>query len=212
MKITKFAHACVLVETPDRVGLFDPGNYSWESGTFDIEKLEKLDDILITHQHPDHMYLPFITALIAKFPNVSITTTEGALEELKSKGITNVSTVESDVVSLFRSDHEPMEPLASPPQVANTGIHYLNMISHPGDSHHFDETKTVLALPICAPWGITARAAAIITELQPQYVLPIHDWLWRDEIRLKFYERFSEFCKDAGATFLTPEDGKPIEI
>ena len=53
MKITKFVHSCLLVEMPapiSRTALFDPGVWS----TVDVNKLEYLDDIIITHEHGDH--------------------------------------------------------------------------------------------------------------------------------------------------------------
>ena len=53
MKITKFVHSCILVETPERVGLFDPGVFSERA--FNPETLQKLDDIIITHKHQDHL-------------------------------------------------------------------------------------------------------------------------------------------------------------
>ncbi len=174
MKITKFAHSCVLIETPDRVGLFDPGDWSWDSGSFDLNKLERLDDILITHEHGDHMYLPFIKELLSKFPQANIITTEPAATQLQAEGIKNVTSSSNDLATLFSANHESMEPLADAPP-ANTGIHYLDVFTSPGDSHHFAETKKILALPITAPWGTTAKAAAIIEELKPEYVLPVHD-------------------------------------
>jgi L-ascorbate metabolism protein UlaG (beta-lactamase superfamily) len=211
MKITKFAHSCVLIETADRVGLFDPGIYSWNSGSFEIDKLDHLDDILITHEHTDHMHLPFIKALTAKFPDVTITTTESAAALLASQGITNAKHAARDGISLFQSAHESMEPLLpTPPQCI--GIHYLESFSHPGDGHHFRESKSILALPITGRWGTTVRAAAIIKELRPAYVLPIHDWLWREEIRLKTYSEFGTFCENLGVTFLAIHDGLAIEI
>lgn len=211
MKITKFAHSCVLVETPDRVGLFDPGDWSWDSGSFDINKLERMDDILITHEHTDHMYLPFIKTLLSRFPQASIITTEPAATQLRAEGINNVVSSNNEFATLFNANHESMEPLADAPP-ANTGIHYLDVFTSPGDSHHFAETKKVLALPITAPWGTTAKAAAIIEELRPEYVVPVHDWLWRDEICQMFYERLSAFCDKLGIQFIQTKNGEPIEI
>lgn len=211
MKITKFGHSCVLIETPDRVGIFDPGDWSWNSGSFDINKLERLDDILITHEHADHMYLPFIKVLLKKFPQASIITTEPAAAQLLLEGINNVVSSSNNFVALFSANHESMEPLADAPPV-NTGIHYLDVFTSPGDSHHFTDTKKVLALPITAPWGTTAKAAALIEELRPKYVLPVHDWLWREEICQKFYERLSVFCDKLDIKFIEAKDGEPVEI
>ena len=69
MKITKFVHACLLVEMPgpvNRTVLFDPGVFSEE--VLDADKLEHLDDIIITHVHSDHVSVPLLKILLAKFP------------------------------------------------------------------------------------------------------------------------------------------------
>src|ERR1700759_359035 len=84
-KITKFVHACLLVETPDRVALFDPGMMS--VGSIDLDKLSRLDDIFITHAHGDHYDIDFLKKAVAKFPNVRITTTPEMVEELGKAGI-----------------------------------------------------------------------------------------------------------------------------
>jgi L-ascorbate metabolism protein UlaG (beta-lactamase superfamily) len=210
MKITKYVHSCLLVETPDRVGIIDPGNYSWESGLFDVDRLERLDDIMITHEHPDHMYLPFVRLLVQKFPSAKITTTKSAAVQLRKEGIDNIGITSYSSVELFTADHETMEPLLSVP--ANTGVHYLGQITHPGDSHHFDVSKDILALPITAPWGTVARAAQLGKDLKPKYVIPIHDWHYKDEARLFFYDRLADFFSTLGINFMRPIDGKTLEL
>ncbi len=209
MKITKYAHSCLLIETDERVGLFDPGNYSWD--LFNIDNLNRLDYILITHEHADHMYLPFVKALTEKFPDAHITTTESAANILREAGIVNVASENNQHVTLFSADHESMEPLSSVP-LTNKGIHYLDVFTSPGDSHHFSETKKILALPVTAPWGTIVRAAEIIEELKPEYVIPIHDWLWREDVCQRFYEIMSNFCIKQGVKFLQPINGQSIDI
>ena len=211
MKLTKFAHSCVLVETPERVGIFDPGSYSWKSGTFEPDRLKSLDDIIITHEHPDHMHLPFIRTLVDKFPEANIVTTETAANLLRGDGLENVRVIGNTAISLFQAIHESAEPLSPPPPL-NIGIHYLNQLSHPGDCQHFDESKSVLALPVTGTWGTTARAASLVQELKPEYVLPIHDWNWHDTARSRYYERFNDYCEELGVNFLQPVDGQTLEI
>ena len=210
MKLTKYAHSCILVEDDGRVGLFDPGNYSYQFGNFKVDNLNQLDDLMITHEHQDHLFMPFIKAVTAKFPNINIVTTEVAKQQLAAEGISNVSTVGNSYIELFKADHESMEPLFSVNQ--NVGVHYLNKLSHPGDSHHFEATKAVLALPITAPWGTVAKAAEIGQTLKPKYIIPIHDWQYNDDARAGMYDRLSAFFDQLGITFLKPVDGQTIEI
>ena len=139
MKITKFVHSCLLVEMPDRTALFDPGVFS----AVDVDKLKYLDDIFITHIHGDHFNPDLIKKLVAKFPQVRITATPEIVEALAAQGV-HASTKAPDGAVLFESPHEVVRPFfpAEPPQ--EIGVHYLDVLSHPGDCHNFTQTATGL--------------------------------------------------------------------
>ncbi len=210
MKITKFTHSCLLVEMPapvNRTALFDPGSFS----TVDVGSLEYLDDIFITHIHGDHMDVELIKKLVAKFPAVRITTTPEAAAQLQEQGI-QADVKAPEGVSFFDSPHEVIRPFfpVEPPQ--EIGVHYLDKLSHPGDSHSFKETKAVLALPVQAPWGSTVDAARLALELKPKYVIPIHDWHWSDQARQSVYDRFEKTFGDAGITFIKAINGEPFVL
>jgi len=211
MKITKFVHSCLLVEMPspvNRTVVFDPGVFS----TLDPGKLEYLDDIFITHGHADHMAPELIRKLQAKFPKVRITAPADARQQLEQAGVANVSSEAPDGVRFFSAPHEPIRPYfpSDPPE--EFGYHYLDMLSDPGDSHSFHETMPILALPVTAPWGDVVEATKVALELKPKFVLPIHDWHWRDEARQGLYETLEERFEDAGITFLKLVDGEPVVI
>lgn len=210
MKITKLGHACLLVEMPDPVNrtvLFDPGNMS----TVDITSLEYLDDIFVTHNHSDHLDVEIIKRLLAKFPDVRITTTPQTVEQLKGQGIT-ASSDPPEGVRFFDSPHESTRPLyaTDPPQ--EVGIHYLEKLSHPGDSHSFNETMPVLALPITAPWGAITGAVRLALKLKPKYIVPIHDWHWRDEARISTYNNMEKLFAEQGITFIKAVNGEPFVL
>ena len=208
MKITKFVHSCLLVETPERVALFDPGTLSEEA--LEIDKLARLDDIFVTHEHADHISLDLIKRLVKKFPAVRITSTSSVVKQLDEAGIT-ASNQPPDGVEFFEAPHESVAPLFDhPPE--EIGIHYLGVLSDPGDSHSFNETKEILALPITAPWGSSVKALNLALRLEPKHVLPIHDWHWRDEARRQTYDLFSRILGEKGITFHKLETGVPVEI
>lgn len=209
MKITKFEHSCLLVETPGHVALFDPGFMSEEA--LIVDNLSALDDIFITHEHGDHISIPLVKRLVSKFPAVRITATPAVVEQLQVEGIEAHAEAPEGVV-FFDSPHEAIKPFFDAPPPQEIGIHYLDTLSHPGDSHSFHETKGILALPVQAPWGSTVRAVEVALELKPKHVLPIHDWHWRDEARQQMYERMEELFKEKGITFHKLETGQPVEI
>jgi L-ascorbate metabolism protein UlaG (beta-lactamase superfamily) len=209
VKITKYVHSCLFIETPERVGIIDPGDYSWKSGLFDVERLDRLDDIVITHEHPDHFHVPFVKALLAKFPGTSVTTTEPVAAALRQEGVA-AGVIGNEAVEVFPAGHETMEPLAVPPP--NIGVHYLGALTHPGDSHHFTATKEILALPVTAPWGTVPRALQLALDLKPRYVVPIHDWHWNDTARAAMFQRFEGFFGNHGITFIKTNNGEAVEV
>jgi len=205
VKITKLVHSCLLVEAPGRNALFDPGVYS----TVDLNTLPKLDDIIITHVHADHFNVDLVEQLAALYPRARITTTPEIIEQLHAKNVAATG-VASDGLELFLAPHEGREPFLAPPQ--NIGVHYLGALSHPGDSHSFSTTKPVLALPVQAPWGSTQRAFDLAVELKPKYVVPIHDWHWRDEARTGLYNMLEQLFAAEGITFIKAVNGEPFEL
>ena len=207
MKITKFVHSCLLVETPNRVALFDPGIMSTTS--LNVDQISRLDDIFITHIHADHVDVQLVAKLVDKFPDVRITSTPEVITKLKESDIIG-SDKPPEGVSFFDSPHEDVKPLAEPPQ--QIGVNYLDILSHPGDSHSFGETKAIMALPITAPWGSSIRAINLVLELKPQHVLPIHDWHWRDEARQQMYDTFERILSEQNITFHKLQTGAPIDI
>ena len=207
MRITKFVHSCLLVEMPigGRTALFDPGSYS----TVNVDELERLDDIFITHNHGDHMSIDLIKKLVAKVPEVRITTTAEAIEQLAAAGITATNDP-PEGAAFFDSRHESVEPLFPTPQ--EHGIHYLDMFSHPGDSHSFRETKAVLALPLQAPWGAPIDAVNLALELKPRFIVPIHDWHWSDAARSGMYDLLEPVFKQSDIIFVKAVNGTPFTL
>lgn len=211
MKITKFVHSCLLVEMPEPVSrtvLFDPGVMSEE--VLAGHNFEFLDDIIITHEHSDHLSMPCVKRLVEQFPDVSITASQSVVNQLQSEGI-SASSQESEGIVFFEAPHEHGEPLLTkyPEQI---GVHYLDTLTHPGDCHTFKETKAILALPITAPWGSTVRAVNLALELKPKYILPIHDWHYRDEARTQTYNNLEQFFAGKGIAFVKLETGEPVVL
>src|SRR5581483_6257867 len=135
MKLTKFVHACVLVEDGKHVALFDPGNFSWQSGLIKVDSWPKLDYVIITHEHEDHFSEDFCKALIQKFPDVQWVATEPVVAKLRELGAQKTSSTSIENVEIAPLAHASMSPLAPDPNVPNIAVHYKNKISHPGDSH-----------------------------------------------------------------------------
>lgn len=211
MKITKLTHACLLVEMPEPVNrtvLFDPGTMSRDM--IEAADLKYLDDIVITHEHFDHFDKDMVKKLFEKFPAINILAPQPVVDTLAAMNIPASATPPEGMV-LFDSPHEEMMPLGQEPP-AEIGVHYLGKLSHPGDSHSFNESKDILALPVDAPWGSTVNAVRLAVRLKPKYVVPIHDFMWRDEWREQFYGNMAKFFETQGITMVRPVDGEPFVL
>lgn len=210
MKITKFVHSCLLVEMPapvNRTALFDPGAMSQVD--LNIDKLQFLDDIIITHSHQDHFHLPLIKQLVAKFPKVRVTAPNEVAAALQAQGVT-ASDQPSDGIVFFDAPHESVAPLFPTPQ--EIGVYYLDKLTAPGDSHSFSASKAILALPVQAPWGSTIKAVNLALKLKPRHVLPVHDWHWSDEARQGMYELMADAFQKNGIIFHKLTTGEPVVI
>lgn len=210
MKITKFVHSCLLVEMPapvNRTVLFDPGVMS--ESALDVDKLEFLDDVVITHIHSDHVSTDLVKRLVAKFPNVRITTTPEVVDMLAKEGIA-ASAEAPEGITFFESPHADLRPWGQAPQ--EIGVHYLGALSHPGDSHDFHESKEILAMPMTAPWGSMIKAVNVALELKPKHVIPIHDWHWKDEALDQMYSNLEGVFTSQGITLHRPKTGEPFVI
>jgi L-ascorbate metabolism protein UlaG (beta-lactamase superfamily) len=208
MKVTKLVHSCLLVEMPapiNRTVLFDPGILS----TVNADNLEYLDDIVITHSHSDHFSPEIVKQLVAKFPTVRITAADDVVAALNAESIAATSAAGEGMI-FFESPHEDIEPMFPTPP--NLGVHYLDRLTHPGDSLHFSETMPVLALPVDAPWGAPNDALRLALKLKPKYVIPIHDWFWHEQARTAQYNRFAEVLGEQGIEFIKPVNGEPFVL
>lgn len=207
MNIIKYTHSCLYVEDFGKTYLFDPGIYSVQSG-LNTNLFEALDYLLITHEHEDHMDINFIKQLISKFPNLIIKTNNSVVEILKMHGILASSESDENVL-LKKILHEKLFDKNSP---ENVSITVNNKIMHVGDSFQINESPEILAFPIQAPWGSYVDAIEKIKSIKPKIVIPIHDWHWRDHVRIALQTRAKEFLTQYEIEFYELQDGKMIEI
>jgi L-ascorbate metabolism protein UlaG (beta-lactamase superfamily) len=178
--ITKLVHACLLVDVNGKRILIDPGGFSWDDERFDVSMVEGVDRILITHEHADHVSFDFVRAALERSNEAEVETTPSLQAILAEQGIDSVT----DGTPQFVSPHERI-PIGPGPQ--NTGFHVEYVLSHPGDSHSFNETMPILAMPFVAPWGSLTHGVDRARLVKPKYVIPIHDWFLSDGGRAFMY-------------------------
>lgn len=203
MTIAKYLHSCILVQDDNLTLLFDPGNYTYEAKVFDAATLTKLDYIVITHEHQDHMHIPFIKELLEKFPDAKIITNMSAQKLLQDAGIES-STEGVAGINIVRTSHEKIFGV-TPPE--NIMFEINNTLTHPGDSLQFSLSTPILLLPVQAPWCSLTQAVEFAISQNPKVIIPIHDWHWRDEATQMFYERLEKHFSEHEIKFIKPMTG-----
>lgn len=192
MRLTKFEHACVLVEDADARILIDPGAYS-----HGFESLTDLTAILITHQHADHIDLDRIDGLVAGNPQAQVFADDATTTLLTERGITVTTVTEGDrldvgtEVTAHGINHAVIHP--DVPVIPNVGYLVSGRLFHPGDAFTVPTAPVdVLCLPTGAPWLKVAEAVDYLRRVAPRLAVPIHEAvLARPAMHYNLFERLA---------------------
>ena len=155
MKVTKYEHACLLVEELDQHLVIDPGMFATSLPT----DLKNVMAVVITHQHGDHLDKDRLQTILMANPELTIFAPQDVLDELadvsakKVLAETGVShTAGSFALDFFGNDHAIIYETVP---CQNVGVMVNKTLYYPGDS--FTEPGTdvkLLAIPSGAPWMV----------------------------------------------------------
>jgi len=192
----------------DWVGLFDAGGWA-DRGL--IDAVNHVDRIIYTHEHGDHFDIEILKSLATRFPNAHVICNTEIQKLIENAEIDIVVRNESQCTVAFDSPHE-QPPIPGAVAPAETGYHFKDIFTHPGDSQHFSVTKKVLAMPFIGPWGKTGDSIAKVLELKPEFVLPVHDWHYTPEAKVWLQGLLESAFEGTGIKLLPNENGKVIEL
>lgn len=179
MNLTHFGHACVLAAFETPAGgtrlLLDPGTYA--TG---FEEAHDLDAILITHEHPDHLDMDRLSALVKVNPGVRLIADPGASARLGPAGIDHEAvspgdafTVKGVSVAVMGGEHAVIHPQL--PRVSNNAYLIDGRLLHPGDALVVPPGPIdVLLVPVGGPWMKISEGIDYLREVAPSTAVPIH--------------------------------------
>lgn len=211
MQIIHFGHACVLVETDSARLLIDPGSFS--SG---FEQLTGLDAVLVTHQHPDHLDLERLPALLERNPQAPLVVDSGSAGQLAGLGLSHqvvdpgeqvrLGGVTVDVIG--GGDHAVIHP--DIPTIRNNGYLFEGSVLHPGDSFTTPPAPVdALLLPTAAPWLKLSEAVDYLRTVAPPVAVPIHQAVLAvPEMHYNLFRRLAP----AGTQLEVATPGQPLAL
>lgn len=213
MKITKIGHCCLLVEVEGKRILTDPGSFTSEQTPVD-----KIDIVLITHEHADHLHIDSLRKVLQNNPH-TIVVTNSAVGVLLSQSqivyrlLEGESTEMFDGVEITACDGKHEEIYEEIGQVQNTGYFVAGRFFYPGDAFmHPKREVEILALPLGGPWCTLANAIRYALHVKPKHAFPVHDGIERAD-RVGILRRLPDtILPENGTVFHDLKDGESFEV
>jgi L-ascorbate metabolism protein UlaG (beta-lactamase superfamily) len=195
MELTHFGHSCLLAEFDHTRILFDPGTFA-----HGFEGITGLSAILITHQHPDHVDVARLPALVAGNPDAALYTDSQTAAQLdapfQTVHVGDELQIGALTVRALGGRHAVIHPeipvIENISYLVDDGEHRARLM-HPGDALFVpEEPVDVLAAPAAAPWMRISEAIDYLRAVAPARAVPIHQGMITPDGRGIYYSRFAE--------------------
>lgn len=212
MTITKYAHACFVLEKDGSSLVIDPGVW-----TDDFVDPDNVSGILVTHEHPDHCDSGKISRLLEQNPTALVYGTAQIIVQLGNPN-SHVATpgevlrIGPFSVKFTGGEHAVIDPRMAPTE--NLGILVDEHVFYPGDSlvpPPIGHLEHVL-LPVSAPWCKVAEVFQFIRQLKPDNAYPTHDAILSDTGKELVDKMCTAVCDESQTSYRRLPTGKSIEL
>lgn len=213
MRITKFGHACVRIESASTTVVLDPGGWS------EREAVDGASAVLVTHEHPDHLDPDNLRATDAPVYTIAAVAKQIAEQAPEvSERVTVVAPGDSlDVgapVTVLGKKHAVIHPELQ--HFDNSG--YLleiegRRIFHPGDAlSERPEDLDLLLLPVHAPWNKISEVIDYGRAVGAPLSVAIHDGLLNERGLALVQRQLSGMLGEREQEYLRLEPGQEIPL
>lgn len=211
MKLTKYGHACIVLEEQGRRLVIDPGNFTASFGPAD-----NVAAVVVTHVHADHFDPGHLRKIMDASPGVQIFTTKEVAGQFQRPNTAVARGGDRFEAGPFRLEfngqhHAVIHPGWPFPQ--NIGVRVNDKFYYPGDSLTLPQGDVeTLAVPANAPWLKVSEAMDFIAQIKPRLCIPTHNGLLA-EAGLATYNRWlNEMCQREGIELNYLKPGESIDI
>ncbi len=219
MRLTKFAHSCIRMDTGAGVLTIDPGTFSAAR-----EALAGADACLLTHQHPDHLDVVALVAALREQPDLRVWGPDDALalvrqelepgeapDRLTEVGPDTHVDVAGTRVDTYGGQHALIHGLV--PVVDNLGYLVGDRLYHPGDSLTVPPVEVdTLLLPTHAPWSKVAEVLDFLVAVRPAKAFQVHDALLNERGQAAVEAHVTRFAERYGSSFEHLDPGDTREL
>jgi L-ascorbate metabolism protein UlaG (beta-lactamase superfamily) len=190
MRLTRYTHACVRLESDGRVLVIDPGIFSEDAA------LDDATGVLITHEHFDHVVAEKLAGR-----DLAVYAPAGVVEQLGAQGVAAQAVTAGDAFAaagfaIRAVGGEHAEIFGGVPGCANIGYVVDENVYHPGDSVFVPDVPcSTLLVPVAGPWLKLAEAIEFVRAVKPDRAYPIHDAIMTtagQEMNDNFVRQFGE--------------------
>jgi L-ascorbate metabolism protein UlaG (beta-lactamase superfamily) len=212
MKLTKYGHACVFIESGDGKRLIiDPGEF-----TELPDGLGGVIAVVCTHVHGDHTDARNIQKIVDANPDVVVIANDESMKVLdavscKKEIITSQRTKEiaGFTLAFYPLDHAVIWQ-GSP--CKNLAVKVNDFYYHSGDSFFvIDERVNIAGVPVSGPWLKMGEAIQFVHEVKADIVVPIHNGLLNDAGHENAHKWLKNTMGDTQKELILLQNGESVE-
>lgn len=174
MQITKYEHACLVLEKAGKRVVIDPGSF-----TRPIPDIQEVVAVVITHMHDDHCSEEQIERILKASPEAIIFGTDEVCKRLnnyKTTAVHHGDFFDQDGFTLEFFGDLHAEIHRSIPLIQNCAVMVDSRFYYPGDSFtQPDRPVEILACPTSAPWLKISEVMDFVAAIRPKLCFATHN-------------------------------------
>ncbi len=211
MKITKYEHACVVLEKGGEKLVIDPGAF-----TSLLPDTSGVVGVVVTHEHPDHWTPEQLKGVLNRSAGVRLLGPQGVADAAQDFDVEVVSPGDDVEVGSFRlrffgGRHAVIH--ASIPVIDNVGVLVDDEFYYAGDSFEVPDVEVgTLAAPAGAPWMKIAESMDYVVEVKPQRAFATHEMVLSAAGKGMSHARLEWATQQGGGQYFPLEAGQSIDV